>query len=198
MPVDIARNTKPRRLAPRSAPRVGHSVGTILSGTAGDPVPAARAFLLRFQRRRRRRFSRPDPKLEYIQDLGATAVWLMPFYPSPLKDDGYDIADYRNVHPSYGTLADFKTFLREAHRMGLARDHENWSSTTPRTSIPGFSGRGGVRPAVAGATSTSGATGRTGTRRRGSSSRTTSRRIGPGIRWREPTIGIASTITSRI
>ncbi len=48
-----------------------------------------------------------------------TALWLLPFYPSPLKDDGYDIADYCGVHPRYGTLADFKVFLREAHRRGL-------------------------------------------------------------------------------
>src|SRR5258706_8699091 len=58
-------------------------------------------------------------KLDYLQDLGITAVWLLPFYPSPLKDDGYDIADYTNVHPSYGTLHDFKAFLREAHRRGI-------------------------------------------------------------------------------
>jgi maltose alpha-D-glucosyltransferase/alpha-amylase len=58
-------------------------------------------------------------KLDYLQDLGITAVWLLPFYPSPLKDDGYDTADYMNVHPSYGTLPDFKAFLREAHRRGI-------------------------------------------------------------------------------
>ena len=58
-------------------------------------------------------------KLDYLQDLGVTAIWLLPFYPSPLKDDGYDIADYTNVHPAYGTLSDFKMFLREAHRRGL-------------------------------------------------------------------------------
>ncbi|MFN8391112.1 MAG: maltose alpha-D-glucosyltransferase [Bdellovibrionota bacterium] len=58
-------------------------------------------------------------KLDYIQDLGVTAVWLLPFYPSPLKDDGYDIADYGSVNPSYGDLSDFKLFLREAHRRGL-------------------------------------------------------------------------------
>ena len=58
-------------------------------------------------------------KLDYLQDLGITAVWLLPFYPSPLKDDGYDTADYMRVHPSYGTLHDFKTFLREAHRRGI-------------------------------------------------------------------------------
>src|SRR5688572_15677661 len=50
-------------------------------------------------------------KLDYLKDLGVTAVWLLPFYPSPLKDDGYDIANYFDVHPMYGTLADFKLFL---------------------------------------------------------------------------------------
>jgi len=58
-------------------------------------------------------------KLDYIRDLGATAIWLLPFYPSPLRDDGYDIADYTSVNPSYGTLEDFKVFLREAHQRGL-------------------------------------------------------------------------------
>ena len=58
-------------------------------------------------------------KLDYIQELGATVVWLLPFYPSPLKDDGYDISDYLSVHPSYGTLDDFKVFLEEAHARGL-------------------------------------------------------------------------------
>jgi maltose alpha-D-glucosyltransferase/alpha-amylase len=58
-------------------------------------------------------------KLDYLQDLGVTALWLLPFYPSPLRDDGYDIADYSKVHPYYGTLSDFRIFLREAHRRGL-------------------------------------------------------------------------------
>src|SRR5256714_6645999 len=58
-------------------------------------------------------------KLDYLQDLGVTAIWLLPFYPSPLKDDGYDIADYTDIHPSYGTLADFKEFLDAAHARGL-------------------------------------------------------------------------------
>ncbi len=58
-------------------------------------------------------------KLDYLKDLGVTAVWLLPFYPSPLKDDGYDIADYCEVHHQYGTLKDFQVFLREAHRRGL-------------------------------------------------------------------------------
>jgi maltose alpha-D-glucosyltransferase/alpha-amylase len=58
-------------------------------------------------------------KLDYIQELGVNAIWLLPFYPSPLKDDGYDVADYRNVHPHYGTREDFKAFVHEAHRRGL-------------------------------------------------------------------------------
>jgi maltose alpha-D-glucosyltransferase/alpha-amylase len=58
-------------------------------------------------------------KLDYIQDLGVTCIWLLPFFPSPLRDDGYDIADYLNVHPDYGTLADFQVFLTAAHERGL-------------------------------------------------------------------------------
>src|SRR5690349_8977497 len=58
-------------------------------------------------------------KLGYLQDLGVTVLWLLPFYPSPLRDDGYDISDYYKIHPDYGTLGDFKGFLREAHRLGL-------------------------------------------------------------------------------
>jgi maltose alpha-D-glucosyltransferase/alpha-amylase len=58
-------------------------------------------------------------RLDYLQDLGVTAIWLLPFYPSPLKDDGYDIADYTGVHPAYGTLRDFKQFLDAAHRRGV-------------------------------------------------------------------------------
>ncbi|MDQ3730648.1 MAG: maltose alpha-D-glucosyltransferase [Pseudomonadota bacterium] len=58
-------------------------------------------------------------KLDYLQDLGVNTLWLLPFYPSPLRDDGYDISDYRAVHPDYGTLRDFREFVREAHRRGL-------------------------------------------------------------------------------
>ena len=58
-------------------------------------------------------------KLDYLERLGVGALWLQPFYPSPLRDDGYDIADYCNIHPAYGTLPDFKRFLREAHKRGL-------------------------------------------------------------------------------
>jgi maltose alpha-D-glucosyltransferase / alpha-amylase len=58
-------------------------------------------------------------RLDYIQELGVTALWLLPFYPSPMRDDGYDISDYRSIHPSYGVLRDFRLLLREAHRRGI-------------------------------------------------------------------------------
>ncbi len=87
-------------------------------------------------------------KLDYIASLGVTAIWLMPFYPSPLRDDGYDIADYTNVHPDYGTRQDFRSLVRAAHKRGLrvitelvinhTSDQHPWfvesrsSSTNPR------------------------------------------------------------------
>jgi maltose alpha-D-glucosyltransferase / alpha-amylase len=55
-------------------------------------------------------------KLDYLEALGINTLWLLPFYPSPLRDDGYDIADYENIHPVYGTLTDFDRFIAEAHR----------------------------------------------------------------------------------
>jgi len=89
-------------------------------------------------------------KLDYIRDLGVTAIWLLPFYPSPLKDDGYDIADYTGVNPSYGTLGDFKQLLREAHARGLrvitelvvnhTSDQHPWFQRA-RRSPPGSSNR---------------------------------------------------------
>ena len=58
-------------------------------------------------------------KLDYIAELGVSAIWLLPFYPSPLLDDGYDIADYRGVNPEYGTLHDVKRFIQETHKRGI-------------------------------------------------------------------------------
>ncbi len=58
-------------------------------------------------------------KLDYLHDLGVTALWLLPFYPSPLRDGGYDIADYTSINPAYGTMSDFRTLLAEAHRRGI-------------------------------------------------------------------------------
>jgi maltose alpha-D-glucosyltransferase/alpha-amylase len=58
-------------------------------------------------------------KLDYVKDLGVNTIWLMPFYPSPLRDDGYDISEYEDVHPQYGTLADFREMMDQAHKRGL-------------------------------------------------------------------------------
>ena len=58
-------------------------------------------------------------KLDYLKDLGITALWLLPFYPSPGRDDGYDIADYMDVNPAYGKLRDVRMLVREAHERGL-------------------------------------------------------------------------------
>ncbi|MBK8176839.1 MAG: maltose alpha-D-glucosyltransferase [Rhodospirillales bacterium] len=89
-------------------------------------------------------------KLDYLTELGVTAIWLLPFYPSPLRDDGYDIADYRNVNPAYGTLRDFRQFVREAHRRGLkvitelvinhTSDQHPWFQES-RTASPGSRAR---------------------------------------------------------
>jgi maltose alpha-D-glucosyltransferase/alpha-amylase len=59
-------------------------------------------------------------KLDYLEDLGVTCLWLLPFFPSPLRDDGYDIADYTGVHPAYGTVEDFRQLVEEAHRRDIA------------------------------------------------------------------------------
>jgi maltose alpha-D-glucosyltransferase / alpha-amylase len=60
-----------------------------------------------------------ESRLDYLQDLGVTALWILPFYPSPGRDDGYDISSYTDVHPELGTLADFESLLEEAHRRGI-------------------------------------------------------------------------------
>ena len=58
-------------------------------------------------------------KLDHIKSLGVDCIWIMPMYPSPLKDDGYDVADYYGIHPDYGDIEDFKLFLDAAHKRGL-------------------------------------------------------------------------------
>ncbi|HET9054966.1 MAG TPA: alpha-amylase family glycosyl hydrolase, partial [Cyclobacteriaceae bacterium] len=58
-------------------------------------------------------------KLDYLEDLGINTIWLLPFYASPLKDDGYDVIDHCEVHPDFGTLADFKAFIKDAHSRGI-------------------------------------------------------------------------------
>ncbi len=85
-------------------------------------------------------------KLDYLEELGVTCLWILPFFPSPLRDDGYDIADYTSVHPSYGTLEDFQEFLAAAHERGMqvlielvinhTSDQHPWFQAA-RTAAPG-------------------------------------------------------------
>jgi maltose alpha-D-glucosyltransferase / alpha-amylase len=96
-------------------------------GAAGDPVWYKDAII--YQLHVKSFFDSNDDgigdfpglisKLDYIADLGVNTLWLLPFYPSPRRDDGYDIADYRSIHPEYGTMADFRRFVAAAHRRGL-------------------------------------------------------------------------------
>ena len=89
-------------------------------------------------------------KLDYLQDLGVTALWLMPFYPSPLRDDGYDISDYRRINSDFGSMKDFRRFMNEAKRRGLrvitelvvnhTSDQHPWFKRA-RRSRPGSSAR---------------------------------------------------------
>src|SRR3954451_10098616 len=76
-------------------------------------------------------------KLDYLADLGVTAIWLLPFYPSPGKDDGYDTADYTSVKDEYGTLRDVRQQIREAHARGL-RVITELVSTNPSDQPPWF------------------------------------------------------------
>ena len=127
-------------------------------------------------------------KLPYLQDLGVNAIWLLPFYPSPLRDDGYDIADYADVNPLFGELGDVHRFIKEAHRRGMR---------TPPTSTRGSSARATPSRAAPIATSTSGARPTSAIRTPASSSRTSRSRTGRGTTLPEPTTGTASTLTSR-
>jgi maltose alpha-D-glucosyltransferase/alpha-amylase len=89
-------------------------------------------------------------KLDYLQELGITAIWILPFYPSPLRDDGYDIADYFDVNPNYGTLDDFRAFLAASHKRGLrvitelvinhTSDQNPWFQRS-RRAVAGLAGR---------------------------------------------------------
>ena len=136
-------------------------------------------------------------KLDYIQDLGVNAIWLLPFYPSPLKDDGYDIADYHNVHPQYGTRRGLQA--RSCARRSAAGCKVITELVINHTSDqhPWFqAARARAAGLAASATTTSGATPTRSTRARASSSPTPRRRTGPGTRWRSSTTGTASSATS--
>ena len=138
-------------------------------------------------------------KLDYLQDLGITAVWLLPFYPSPLKDDGYDIADYTAVHPSYGTVQDFRAFLREAHRRGIrviselvlnhTSDQHAWFQRARRARHA---------RAVPRASSTYGMTRLRNIKKRASYLKISKPPTGPGILLRTSITGTGFIITSRI
>jgi len=136
-------------------------------------------------------------KLDYIRDLGVSAIWVMPFYPSPLKDDGYDIADYRGINSGYGTMREFRRFVREAHDRGLrvitelvinhTSDQHPWFQRS-RQARPGSNARNFYVWSD-----------RTrNTRIPASSSSIRSRRTGAGIRSRKPITGTASILTSPI
>jgi hypothetical protein len=81
-------------------------------------------------------------KLDYLEDLGVTTIWLLPFYPSPLKDDGYDIADYYSINSAYGNMEEFKKLLEEAHRRKFESDHRARYESYLLISISGFRGQG--------------------------------------------------------
>ena len=142
-------------------------------------------------------FSGLTSRLDYLADLGITAIWLLPFYPSPLRDDGYDIADYLAVHPDYGDLADARRFIREAHARGLrvitelvfnhTSDQHPWFQRARRAAAR--LGRARLVRLERHARSLPRCT--------RSSSRTSSPRTGPGTPSPAPTSGIASTATSR-
>ena len=136
-------------------------------------------------------------KLDYIQDLGVNTIWLLPFYPSPMKDDGYDIADYHNVHPQYGTREDFVEFVREAHQPRTEGHHRAGHQPYLRPASRGSRLRAGHRQGRPSATTTSGAIRTPSTRVRASSSPTPRSPTGPGIRWPKPITGTASSAISR-
>src|SRR6266516_4181025 len=106
-------------------------------------------------------------KLDCLQELGVTAIWLLTFYPSPLRDDGYDIADYFDVNPNFGTLDDFRAFLDAAHQRNLrvitelvinhTSDQNPWFQKSRRAvALAGVGGPGGVRSTSGAAVSTHG------------------------------------------
>jgi hypothetical protein len=114
-------------------------------------------------------------KLDYLRDLGVDCLWLLPIYPSPCRDDGYDVADYCGIHPDYGTVEDFATLVKEAHELRATLATRCTTNTETGTS--------GVRPTSA-------------TRRLVSSLSTTSHPTGPGTPCGRPTSGIAFSTTS--
>nr|BFF20702.1 hypothetical protein GCM10025730_42230 [Promicromonospora thailandica] len=133
-------------------------------------------------------------RLDYLEWLGVDCLWLPPFFPSPLRDGGYDVADFTAVSPQFGTMADFSDLIAAAHERGirvvidLVMNHTSDAHPGSRRRAPTPTGRT--------ATSTCGATTPRGTRARGSSSSTPRRRTGRSTRCGGSTSGTGSSATS--
>ncbi len=142
-------------------------------------------------------FAGLSEKLDYLQELGVTAIWLLPFYPSPWRDDGYDIADYGGINPAFGTLHDFKAFLSEAHSAGLRVITELVLNHTS-DQHPWFQRARAARNGLERAFLRLERHAPRNIRTRESFSTISKRRTGPGIRLRRRSTGIASSRISRI
>ena len=140
-------------------------------------------------------FSGLTARLDYLRDLGVDCLWLLPMYASPLRDDGYDIADFYTLHPSYGTVAEFRTLLDVAHARGL-RVIADLVMNHTSDQHPWFQASRSSRDLALRATTTSGATPISATATRASSSSTPRSRTGPGTPAGGPTTGTASSATS--
>src|ERR1700758_1503911 len=136
-------------------------------------------------------------KLDYLEDLGVTALWLLPFYPSPGRDDGYDISDYRTINADFGTMFDFRRFMQEARRRKLRVLTELVVNHTS-DQHPWFVRARQSKPASDAATGMYGVTTTKPMRARASSSATPRNQIGRGTRLPGRIIGTASFRISRI
>ena len=136
-------------------------------------------------------------RLDYLRDLGVTALWLLPFYPSPGRDDGYDIADYGAINPDFGSMRDFRRFMQEAKRRDLQGDHRtrHQPHLRPAQMVQARQAQRQATPARA--TGTSGATTTRNIPAPASSSPTPRSRTGPGTTRPAPITGTASSRTSR-
>ncbi len=134
-------------------------------------------------------------KLDHIAALGVTAIWLLPFFPSPRRDDGYDIADYNNVSPDYGTMDDFRKFVQAAHERNLKVIIELVINHTS-DQHPWFQRARQAPPAARSGISTSGRTPTRSSPKHASSSSTPRSRTGASTPWPAPITGIGSIPTS--
>ena len=157
-------------------------------------LPVARQVVLRCERRRHRRFPRPASQSSTTSPNSAsTRIWLLPFYPSPRRDDGYDIADYRDVHPDYGTLRDVEALHRAKRTRAALRVITELVINHTSDQHPWFQrARRAQAGLVGSAISTSGRTPISSMPTRASSSSTPRSRTGRGIRSRTPITGTAS------